>query len=417
AGSGEGAGGFGALIKKLVEDSVADPRERARIYTDAVRGVKQAIARRVSEATRELRVEKQQVTNERDRTEQVLSTAAVGKVVVDREGKILMLDPAAEEIVGKKLVEVAGKPLLESVNADEHMATLAKDMELKPGDEPTGKVKLAGEGEAAEALRRSLAVVQDESGRVVGTYGVLPDVAKFKEALRLQDEFVAHVTHELKAPLSAICSAIDLIDEMGRAKRGTQEQRFLDISKRNTLRLRQMIEEILDFSKIKSGAMTVNPAPVNIAKVVSEAAEGLGPWASSRGIDIEVKVEGINGRDVTVMADYGRVVQVLTNLISNGIKAIPEKGKITLNAAPGTGDNACAMVVSVKDTGRGISAANREKIFERFQQVSSNGARPEGVGLGLHIVKELVGLHKGRLWLESEEGQGSTFFFTLPLAP
>jgi len=409
------AGGFGRLVQGLVEKAVSDPGEQGRIYAEMVQTVKEALQRRVSEATRVIRLEKQQVVSQMARTEQVLGAVSVGKVVVDKDGRILTMDPAAEQIVGKRLSEVAGKHLLESVDPGEQMASLSRDMVMDPEQDPTGQVSVAGEEDVVDAMRQSMALVQDESGRVVGTYGVLPDAAKFREAVRMQDEFAANMTHELKAPLSAICSSIELIETLSSDKLGPQERKFLDISRRNSVRLRQMIDEILDFSKIQSGAMTVRPLPTDAARIAREAVESLRPWASSKKIDVSFAaapdVEGIR-----VLADYNRVVQVLNNLLSNAIKSTPEGGRIEVSVAVGSAATAGRAVFSVLDTGCGISEEDQKRLFSRFVQVSQEGRRREGVGLGLYLTRQLVGLHQGETWLTSELGRGSTFYFTLPLA-
>lgn len=408
--------GFGAFIKGLVEQSVSDPQERAQIYADTVKVVKEALERRVSQQTRRLTIEKQAALNERDRAESVMGAVAEGKVVVDRDGRVLMMDPVAEEIVGKRLVDVAGKPLLDSVDQEAHIAAIAKELQLPPGRMAAPEVELAGNGPLQEAFRQSMALVQDEEGRVVGTYGILPYVRKFKEAMRMQEEFVSHVTHELKAPLASICSALELMAELSEGKIGPQEKRFLEISRRNSMRLRQMIDEILDFSKIQQGKMSVTPVDCEIGPMLREAADGLRPWASSKRVDIRVAPEEGEGRSACVRADHGRVVQVLTNLISNAIKATPEGGRITVSARPGEAEHAGALVIAVTDTGCGIAKQDQARVFKKFEQVRGGGRKTDGVGLGLAIVQQLVSLHQGCLWLESEPGRGAVFYFTLPLA-
>jgi len=116
-----------------------------------------------------------------------------------------------------------------------------------------------------------------------------------------------------------------------------------------------------------------------------------------------------------VTCDRRRIGQVLTNLISNAIKATPEGGNIWVAAAPGRGEMEGSAVLFVKDTGKGIPAEEQQRIFERFRQVGGKGGYKEGVGLGLFISKELVALHGGSIWLDSEPGKGTTFFFSLPI--
>lgn len=405
-----GAGGFGSLIKSLVEDSVSDPGERGRIYAETVQMVKTALDRRVGEATRLIEGEKRQAIQQRDRVEGVVRAAGEGRVVVDKDGRVLMMDAAAEQIVGRKLVEVAGKPILEYVDAETQVASLST------GSNPDGStspgISTAGDEDMLEALRASTAVVQDQDGRVVGTYGVLPYVKKLQDAVRLQDEFVSNITHDLKAPLASVHSALELISTMAGSKLSEQERRFLDISQRNCLKLTQMINEILDFSKIQSGMMPVHPMATSIGPIVREAVDGLDPWAKNKGLQIEVRA----ARDLPVMADHSRIVHILGNLISNAIKYTPEGGTIRVSYAEGGASHPGQVVVSVNDTGCGIDPDDQQRIFEKFTQATVHRGARDGVGLGLTIAKQLVEQHGGKIWLESQWGKGTTFYFSLPSA-
>lgn len=402
---------FGTFIKGLVDNAVTDPEERAKIYGETLRQVKSALDRRVAEATKAAREENQVISHELTRTEEVLTSVAEGKVIVDKDGRVLMMDAVAEEISGKRLIDVAGKSLQDSVVGDGAVVSLSADLAVQPDQEHSHEVRMTGASDVMAAIRHSTAVVQDEQGRVVGTYSVLPSTTKYKEAIRLQEEFVSHITHELNAPLASICSALELVSEMAAGKFTAQESHFIDVSLRNSRQLKQMISEILDFSKLQSGKMTVKPAAVPAAGILREAADALRPWAVSKGLTIDVEnpesLEGLN-----VLADHGRIVQVLTNLISNAIKSTPKGGHITLNAS--VEPETRRAVISVKDTGCGIPKDEQIKIFQRFTQVAT-GKRREGVGLGLAIVKDLVGLHNGTLWLESEPGNGARFCFSLSL--
>ncbi len=408
--------GFGSFIKSLVDKAISDPGERAQLYTEAVRLVESALSRHVAEATSGLMRDKQVVLNERIRAENVMSRVAEGKVIVDQEGRVLMMDPAAEEIAGRPLSEVAGKPILESLGTGEKVVALSKDLVIPENGPVSDEVRTSGPQGVRDALRQSMALVQDERGRLVGTYGELPAAAKFREALRMQEEFVANVTHDLKAPLTSICSALELLTErLGRGL-GEEEAGFLEICRRNSETLKDMIGEILDFSKLRSGKLGVKPKPVSLISVIRESIESLRPWAQSRKLALMMEDAQTASALPSVSADAPRAVQVLNNLISNAIKCTPECGSIVLRAEAGTGENAGMAVVSVADTGCGIPEPDQKRLFEKFAQVSSDGRRREGTGLGLAIVRELVAGHGGKVWLKSEVGKGSTFYFTLPFA-
>jgi len=407
--------GFGSFIKTLVDKSISDPQERAQVYAEALRHVEQALARHASEASHKLLLEKQGVINERVRTESVLTTVAQGKVIVDQEGRVLMMDPTAEEIVGQPFAAVAGKKLLEGMQNDDQFVVLAKELVIPENRPVSEEVQSAGASGAMEAFRQSVAVVHDERGRIVGTYAVLPHAAKFRETQRLQEEFLANITHDLKAPLTAICSALEILTERTRSRLEGEEGDFFDICVRNSRTLRQMIDELLDFSKISSGHMTVRPERVSLEPLLRECVQALMPWSRSKRISLEVEEPESLRALPPVLADRGRLLQILNNLVSNAIKFTPEEGRVELSAKLGGPEREGMAVISVQDTGCGIDSEDQKRIFERFSQ--GQAGRREGVGLGLAIARDLVNQHRGEIWVGSESGNGATFSFTLPLAP
>ncbi|MDE2291743.1 MAG: HAMP domain-containing histidine kinase, partial [Elusimicrobia bacterium] len=262
-----------------------------------------------------------------------------------------------------------------------------------------------------------------EQGRLVGTYAVLPAVSKFKETARMQDEFLSRVTHDLKAPLASISSALEIIAERTKGRLTPDEERFVDISVRNTRTLKQMIGELLDFSRLSSGRLTVKPEPCAVESLLRESVDGLKPWADTKRIGLDIDSAERVAALPRVSADAARVVETLNNLVSNAIKFTPEGGHISVSGTRGeetVGPDgrtlAGQVVLSVRDDGCGISEEDQKRLFERFSQLGEGSRRREGVGLGLAIVKELVALHGGQVWVRSEAGAGATFFFSLPAA-
>lgn len=402
---------LGNLVKGLVESSVKDPKARVHAYEEALGMIKDAMDKQVEEATRTIQAEKERAVNTRARTEQVLSTVAEGKMIIDKEGRILMMNPAAEAIAGKKFMELAGHHITEHIKPGEHFLALSEDMDLSVGHPPTGEVSVAGDESVERAMRSSFALLEDDEGRVIGAYTTLPNIMKFKEAERLQEEFLSRITHDLQSPLSSITSALEMLTDSAGTKLDQTEGKFLDISVRNSHRLVNMIKGILDFSKLQSGKMEVNPKPVPVSAVINEAGEGLIPWSRTKNINLVLRPPS---PDLTVLADHDKMVQVLTNLISNAMKATPSGGTIIVAASPSPRKDGTA-VIGVRDTGHGIAKEDLDKVFDKFVQIKANRHR-DGVGLGLAIVKEFIRLHGGTIWATSEIGKGSTFYFTLPLA-
>jgi len=234
---------------------------------------------------------------------------------------------------------------------------------------------------------------------------------RLKELDRLKSDFVSNVSHELRTPLTAIKGAVDLILREVPGPLTEKQSHYLARVRSNTQHLAGLINDLLDLSKIEEGKIELQPSRMSLGGLVHEVVETLKPIAVEKPIELEVTTLEPS---ILVWADRDKITQVLTNLIGNAIKFTPPHGKVTVSSA----STATGWVrISVSDTGPGISAIEREKIFDKFYQVAENGEpKPKGTGLGLAISKTLVELHGGKIWLESEPTSGSTFYFTLPAA-
>jgi len=406
----EGATVDGA-IRELVSKAVPDPALQAQVVERVLQLVQADVQRRVLEVTRSIRQEKNVLQNEQVRTHTVIGNMVEGVVVVDEQGKILMMNPAAEQIYGTSLAQAAGKSIVEK-GGEEHMITLAEEL-TSPGDrEIKTDVRVQAADDTRRTLRAAGAVVQNEAGKVVGMVSSLPDVAKHKELQRMQREFVAHITHELRAPLSSIQAALEILEGEFKGKLKADEQKMMSTALRNSDRLAEMINSILDFSKIESGQMTVAPRQTNAEKIVREAVESITPWASKKNLGLALSVApGLP----PVYADEKRTIQVLVNLLSNAIKFTPAGGRITVSLRPSREVRDKFLEFSVADTGPGIAKADQGRIFEKFVQIASGEMTTAGTGLGLSIAKALVHLQGGQLGVDSDLGRGAVFTFTLPI--
>ena len=429
-GGGEGGGGGGSAedeirgissaissgslehtMQALVEKSVPDPVLRAKVIAQVMKLLEVDIAKRVDEVTMPLRREKKTVENESARTTSVIQNMVEGVVVVDDQGKILMMNPAAESIYGETLAATAGKGITEKAS-DQFVVTMASNLQSSSDVDVKPDVKTAGAEDVKRTLRASSAVVQTEAGKVVGVVTALPDATKHRELQKMQRDFVAHVTHELRAPLSSIRAALEIIQSEFGANMQSEETRMLTTALKNSDRLADMINGILDFSKIESGQMTVFPKPVEAAAIAKEAVDSLQPWAQKKRIDLSLDAPG--GLPL-VDSDAPRTVQVIVNLLSNAIKFTPAGGKIVVKLARRTEGASTFVEYAVTDTGPGIPKEEQTRVFEKFAQIASGESHVGGTGLGLSIAKALVHLQKGKMWIESEPGSGATFLFTLPV--
>lgn len=283
---------------------------------------------------------------------------------------------------------------------------MSQRLSLKTGDE----IEVLAEefNKMAESLREAYAGLEQKVAERTRELAVANE--RLKELDRLKSDFVSNVSHELRTPLTAIKGAVDLLLREMAGPLGERQAHYLTRVKSNTQHLAGLINDLLDLSKIEAGRVELNSSRVSLGGLVHEVVETLRPVAAEKPISLEVAAPE---PAIVVWADREKLTQVLMNLIGNAIKFTPSEGKVTVSV---TGNGNGAVAVSVRDTGSGISAEDREKIFDKFYQAAGNGkSKPKGTGLGLAISKALVELHGGRIWVESEVNRGSTFTFTLPV--
>lgn len=348
------------------------------------------------------------IMDEKERIDNIVHSMTDGMVVVDPQGKILMVNPSAEAILGISRQDI-GKPIKDLVK-DEHLLSLVKNK--SEGQEVSDKdIELFSPNESTlKVLRASSAVVEDNNGKTVGMVAILNDITKQKEVERLKSDFLAQVSHELRTPLFALEKSLSLILDKTTGPLSGDQQKFLDMAGRNLKRLTLLINDLLDLSKLEAGKVALKREPEAVENVIEEALSMLKAWADTKTIRFEKAIqEGLP----PVNIDSNRTIQVLINLISNAIKFTPSQGVITVEAS--REDNQ-EVRVCVQDTGIGIPPEELSKVFDKFYQIRSSAKTDvRGTGIGLTISKEIVELHGGRIWIESKVGEGTKFIFTLPL--
>jgi PAS domain S-box-containing protein len=239
--------------------------------------------------------------------------------------------------------------------------------------------------------------------------GTGQDVTERREAERAKDQFTSVVSHELRTPLTSIRGSLGLLESGVLGPLPEKGQRMVEIAVQNTDRLVRLINDILDLERIGSREVDMRPELCDARDLIEQAAQGVAQLAADVGVQL-----ALEGEPVALVADPDRVLQTLTNLISNAIKYSPAGAAVRLSCAR----QGQEVLFAVSDAGRGIPADKLESIFGRFQQVDASDAREKGgTGLGLAICKTIVEHHGGRIWAASELGAGSTFSFVLPAQP
>jgi len=349
------------------------------------------------------------ISDEKERVDNIVHNMTDGLVVVDPEGKILMVNPAAETLLGVSTKDT-GKQIKDVVR-DEHLLALVKNLSSGRGEVIEKDVELFSPNESTiRVLRASSAVVEDQNGKTVGMVAILNDITKQKEVEKLKTDFVAKVSHEIRTPLIAMEKSLELILSKATGPLSEEQDKFLAITERNLKRLTLLINDLLDLSKLEAGKVQLVREPVAIEKVIDEPIAVFKNWAQTKAIRIEKRIqEGLPQLNI----DANRIIQVINNLMGNAIKFTPDNGTITVDALLAEDKE---IQISLKDTGIGISEEELPKVFNKFYQVSGNLKTDiRGTGIGLTIAKEIVELHGGRIWAESEVGRGAKFIFTLPL--
>ncbi len=237
--------------------------------------------------------------------------------------------------------------------------------------------------------------------------------SKLQQLDHLKDEFVSLASHELRTPMTAIKSYLWLFLENKDLALNEKQKTYIERAYQATDRLINLVNDMLNVSRIESGRMNITLKPFSMIKLINEVSEELKPTAIKQKVSLSIEIDDPNLPEVT--ADQNKIREVIINLLGNSLKFTDENGKITIRLHR---ENE-VLVTQIKDTGKGIKAEDLSKLFHKFQTVGSNyltKRNSQGTGLGLYLSKSIIELHKGKIWAESEgESKGSIFSFTLPI--
>ncbi|PIP68587.1 MAG: hypothetical protein COW92_00400 [Candidatus Omnitrophica bacterium CG22_combo_CG10-13_8_21_14_all_43_16] len=228
---------------------------------------------------------------------------------------------------------------------------------------------------------------------------------KLQQLDKIKSDFVANVAHEFRTPLTIIKGNIDLVNKGGLGSVAPSQKEMLEGAINIVNRLARLVNDLLDISKIESGKMELKKEAVDINKTIEENLVIFDKIIKDKKQKIEKSLAGDLPK---ISADRDKATQVFVNLLSNAIKYTPESGTIIIK----TVNLETEIMVEISDTGEGMAQEDMDKIFDKFTRVTAE--KKEGTGLGLPIAKDIVSLHKGRIWVKSELGKGSQFYFTLP---
>ena len=350
---------------------------------------------------------------EASKSQAILESIADGVIVNNPQGQVMLVNPAAERILDGARERLIATDLRHLINVFEEpgrsAALAAIDRILSnPNNSAhpaTARVMLEV---GSRVINAHMAPVRTPREEFLGVVTIFRDITKEVEADRAKSEFVSTVSHELRTPMTAIKGYTDLLYGGAVGPLNDSQKHFLSVIKNNTDRLTALINDLLDISRIESGRVRFEPAPVKLGEIVAGVVEAMAARTQQKGLTLSYEVDaGLP----EVMGDHDRLYQVLTNLVGNAINYTVEGGVTVEALNVGT-----AVQVNVRDTGIGIKKEDVGRIFDRFFRSDDPFVQESsGTGLGLPIVKMFVEMHGGRVWVDTELGKGSTFTFILPV--
>jgi PAS domain S-box-containing protein len=367
--------------------------------------------------------------------EAIFDAAPVGMLLINERGRVVRANDAVRQISGKSYHDIINLDpcgALACVHASQPAASASGDspcrtcalrqlvsasfesgapvhgVEVRPVRNPDGEtpppwLSVSLEPVNIDGEKHTVMAVSDITQRKCAEEQV-------RETMEMKSQFISTVSHELRTPLTAMREAVIIVADGVAGKLNKDQKHFLDIARRNIERLGRLIDDVLDLQKLNAGKMEFHMQESRIDHTIDEAYNTMLPHAQQKQLHLSVELEP---NLPPVVYDSDRMIQVLTNLVSNAIKFTPEGGSIVI----GTRRQGEHLAIRVSDTGMGIPREALPKIFSRFYRVYRPGKEIKGTGLGLVIVDKIVAGHGGRIEIESEVNKGTTFTVLLPVAP
>lgn len=392
----------------------------------AVQGYREQLGR-VNAQRRALEVENRLNQAERRRLETVLNALSDAVIVTDAFDELALANGMATRLLG---LEPGGEARsLQQAISDPGLVRLIR--ETRNGGDPSlrrhveHRLRAPGD-ETSSTYEVTLACVAPPASSSTGDAGyrsptaappppagvvtILRDVTREREVADMKNQFVSHVSHEMRTPLSSIKAYIEMLAD-GEVEDEPTKHRFYETIQSEADRLSRLIDNILNISRIESGVVQARREPLSLQQIVGEAMSLLRPQAQAKGVEL---TEAPCPVTYQVFADRDMVLQAVLNLVSNAIKYTPKGGKIGVEL--GVDEHAQRVTVAVTDTGVGIPEEDLPRLFEKFFRVAGHERMAKGTGLGLSLAKQIVErVHAGRLTVTSEVGKGSTFTMALPM--
>ena len=370
--------------------------------------------------TKELRRALYDTEESRDKIDGILKSIADGLIVTDTHTRIILMNRAAEDMLGIRFSEVIDRPIDIAIK-DETLRLRFKTSleEREPGYQ--FDFELPGENSKhPRIIRARTSEIKDKAGNQTGIISIIYDVTLEREVDRIKTEFISTAAHQLRTPLTSIQGFSEILMTRDNIKE-QEKKEFISYINKQSVNLAKIINDLLDISRIESGiGFTLHKVSCNINKIIRERVKYAQASHPERQFDIILPKEPLE-----LMVDKDKIGQVLENILSNAVKYSPEGGAVCLTARRildfGLGNldlkdkKQAAIEISVADQGIGMSPDQVEKIFDKFYRADASDSAISGTGLGMNIVKNYVEAHGGKVWVESELGKGTVVKFVLQI--
>lgn len=349
---------------------------------------------------------------QRKQFECVIEAIADPIIVTDAFDQLIVVNNAAVELFGIDREKMLRKPISEIISDERlvHCIASARDADIRSSSR---RCELEIGEHAFAAALSSLTAPQsldETSASAHGVVTLLRDVTREREASKNKSQFVSHVAHELRTPLSSIRAYVEMLVD-GEATDAKTLAEYYEIIQASADRLGRLIDNMLNISRIEAGTVRINKEPISVSMVVSDALNVVRPQAEAKKITLTEQLTPSNYR---IMADRDLIDQAVLNLLSNAVKYTQEGGRVSVRMLPREDQH--LMQIEITDNGVGIPEEALSKVFDKFFRVEENKNVAKGTGLGLNLVKNIVEkVHDGKITLTSKVGQGSTFTMILPL--
>jgi PAS domain S-box-containing protein len=324
------------------------------------------------------------------------------------DSKILSWNKGAEMMYGYTAKEVIGNRIKHLVVPEEKRSEIeALTIKILNGEsvQTLESVRITKDKRRID-VSMTMSPLKDPQDNIIGVSAIVRNITEQKEQEKLKDEFISMASHELKTPITSMKMFLDILHNNLSKNSNVEALGYVKRIKDQANKIRDLVNDLLDISRIETGKLQFNKEHFFLEEILFDTIEGIQPAVARHELDF------IHEDKLPVYGDRFRIYQVITNLLTNAVKYSPKKDRIIIKAKK----NCNNAIVSVQDFGVGIPKDKHEKIFEKLYQVTDPDVKTfPGLGMGLYISNEIVKRHKGRMWVKSEKGKGSTFYFSLPL--